>query len=98
MNTIFEVIQKLEALRDSGKLETAEADGMLQQIQTLIDQYNKQAKLLSQMSGINAPFICGGSEDKDEMGLSKTIFVCPAYGLDGFAIYKLSSPYSAPGY
>jgi len=48
--------------------------------------------------GINTPFICGGSEEKDYMGLPKTITVCPAYGLDGFAIYKQTSEYSAPGY
>jgi len=48
--------------------------------------------------GINTPFICGGSEEVDAMGLPKMITVCPAYGLDGFAIYKQTSEYSAPSY
>lgn len=48
--------------------------------------------------GINTPFICGGSEQKDIMGLPDTLLVCPSYGLDGFAIYKKSSEYSAPSY
>jgi hypothetical protein len=48
--------------------------------------------------GINTPFICGGTEEKDAMGLPKMITVCPAYGLDGFAIYERKGEYSAPGY
>ena len=48
--------------------------------------------------GINTPFICGGSEEVDEMGLPTTITVCPAYGCDGFAVYKKATEYSAPGY
>ena len=56
------------------------------------------ATLGARWMGINTPFICGGSDEKDEMGLPKTITVCPAYGLDGFAIYKKTSEYSAPGY
>ena len=43
-------------------------------------------------------FICGEGGDKDSMGLPPKLFVCPAYGLDGFAIYTKSSDYSAPGY
>jgi hypothetical protein len=56
------------------------------------------AKLGHRWLGINTPFICGGSEEKDSMGLPKTLFICPAYGLDGFAIYKMTSEYSAPGW
>ena len=43
-------------------------------------------------------FICGEGGEKDSMDLPKTILVCPAYGLDGFAIYTKTSDYSAPGY
>jgi len=43
-------------------------------------------------------FICGEGGDKDDVGLPKSIFVCPAYGSDGFAVYTKSSDYSAPGY
>jgi len=43
-------------------------------------------------------FICGEAGDKDSMDLPLKILVCPAYGLDGFAIYTKSSDYSAPGY
>lgn len=43
-------------------------------------------------------FICGETGAKDDMGLPEKIMVCPAYGLDGFAIYTKTSGYSAPEY
>ena len=43
-------------------------------------------------------FICGEGGDKDQMGLPQMILVCPAYGLDGMAIYTKTSDYSAPEY
>ena len=43
-------------------------------------------------------FICGEAGEKDEMGLPDYISVCPAYGLDGIAMYKKHKDYTAPGY
>jgi hypothetical protein len=43
-------------------------------------------------------FICGEAGAKDDMGLPEKIMVCPAYGLDGFAMYTKTSDYSAPEY
>ena len=43
-------------------------------------------------------FICGEGGEKDDMGLPEYISVCPAYGLDGFAMYKKHKEYSAPGW
>ena len=43
-------------------------------------------------------FICGETGEKDSMGLPDFISVCPAYGLDGFAMYKKHTDYSAPGW
>lgn len=43
-------------------------------------------------------FICGDGGEADEMGLPEMIMVCPSFGLDGFAIYRKSSEYSAPSY
>jgi hypothetical protein len=43
-------------------------------------------------------FICGEGGEKDSVGLPEKILVCPAYGLDGMAIYTKTSDYSAPGY
>lgn len=43
-------------------------------------------------------FICGEGGEKDAMGLPEKIMICPAYGLDGFAIYTKTSNYSAPEY
>jgi len=41
-------------------------------------------------------FLCGEGGDKDDMGLPKLLFVCPAYGLQGFALYKKDKEYSEP--
>lgn len=43
-------------------------------------------------------FICGDGGDLDEMGLPLKLFVCPSYGLDGFAIYTRTTDYTAPEY
>lgn len=43
-------------------------------------------------------FICGEAGEKDPMGLPEYISVCPAYGSDGFAMYKKYKDYSSPGY
>ena len=41
-------------------------------------------------------FICGEGGEKDEMGLPEFIQVCPSFGLDGMAMYKKHTDYSAP--
>ena len=41
-------------------------------------------------------FICGEGGEKDGMGLPEFIQVCPAFGLDGFAMYKKHTEYSEP--
>ena len=43
-------------------------------------------------------FVCGEVGDKDASGLPEKIMVCPAYGLDGFAVYTKTTDYSAPSY
>lgn len=55
----------------------------------------KHAKA-EQLEGVY--FICGEGGGKDDMGLPEYISVCPAYGLDGMAMYKKHTEYSAPGY
>jgi len=41
-------------------------------------------------------FICGEGGERDSTGLPEMIMVCPAYGLDGFAVYKKTTDCSAP--
>jgi len=43
-------------------------------------------------------FICGESGEKDTRGLPDRVFVCPAYGLDGFQVYKKDGKYRTPGW
>ena len=54
--------------------------------------------LVKKYKGIDHPFICGGSKEKGEDGLPNMIFVAPAMGADGFAIYQKVKDYSAPSY
>ena len=46
----------------------------------------------------NEVFICGVVGERDVMGLPDKLLVCPAEGLDGFAVYTKTTDYSAPGY
>ena len=53
-----------------------------------IYDHDKLAEILSKMEGINAPFICGGSDEVDSLGLPKYITVCPALGSDVTVTYE----------
>ena len=50
----------------------------------------------SQAENTGTFFICGEGGEHDRMGLPEMIMVCPAYGLDGMAIYTKTKDYSAP--
>ena len=43
-------------------------------------------------------FICGEAGEKDTSGLPDKVLICPAYGLDGFQVYKRDGKYSTPGW
>jgi hypothetical protein len=58
----------------------------------------KLRDMLRKLSGRGAPFICGAGTETGKDGLPEMIMVCPSFGLDGFAIYRKSSDYSAPSY
>jgi hypothetical protein len=71
------------------------------------DIIKKQAELITKFRTIvqhakaettGVYFVCGDGGEKDEVGLPEMIMVCPAFGLDGFAMYKKASEYSAPSY
>ena len=53
---------------------------------------------LKRLYGVERPFICGTAGDKGKDHMYEYILVCPAYGADGFAMYKKHKDYSAPGY
>ena len=44
------------------------------------------------------PFICGEAGKNGEDGMPEFYFICPTYGLDGFAVYKKDKDYDAPGW
>ena len=53
---------------------------------------------LKRLYGVERPFICGTAGKVCDDGMAEYILVCPAYGADGFAMYKKHKDYSAPGY
>jgi hypothetical protein len=71
-------------------------------MQDEIDQLKKEnARLVEELKrlyGVDRPFICGTAGKVDADGMNEFILVCPAYGADGFAMYKKHKDYSAPGY
>jgi hypothetical protein len=75
-------------------LELEAYEGELAQLRKVF----KMVRHLSADKLAGVYFICGESGEKDSMGLPEKILVCPAYGLDGFAIYTKTSDYSAPEY
>jgi len=72
-------------------------------IQTVVDTevVKENARMrdeLKALYGVDKPFICGVAGDVQEDKLNEYILVCPAYGADGFAMYKKYKNYSAPEY
>jgi hypothetical protein len=67
-------------------------------IQTIIDENNRLREELSRLYGVDRPFICGTAGEVGKDGMNEFVLVCPAYGADGFALYKKHKDYSAPGY
>ena len=74
-------------------------------VQTIVDELaklqeenNRLREELKRLYGVDRPFICGNTKTIDADGLPRYILVCPAYGADGFAMYKKHKDYSAPGY
>jgi hypothetical protein len=53
---------------------------------------------LKRLYGVDRPFICGVAGEVGNDNMNEYILVCPAYGADGFALYKKHKDYSAPGY
>ena len=67
-------------------------------IEELQARVDKLEQLILKYKGIHNPFICGGSKKTGDDGLPNMIFVAPAMGADGFAIYQKVKDYSAPSY
>ena len=71
-----------------------------EEIAILRDKVQKYERILSKLvPDVSGDFfICGNSEERDEMGLPTKLLICPSWGSDGFAIYTKTTDYSAPEY
>jgi len=72
-------------------------------VQTVVDtevvkENERMREELKALYGVDKPFICGVAGEVQEDKLNEFILVCPAYGADGFAMYKKYKNYSAPEY
>ena len=54
----------------------------------------KHLDMAERLGGIY--FICGEGGEKDTNGLPESIYICPAYGVDWFQVYKKTDLESAP--
>jgi hypothetical protein len=81
---------------------TDNTENMITQLTLERDQLKQRCEKLSNILAKIFPeqsshyFICGEAGEKDQSGLPLYLLVCPQYGLDGFATYKLDREYSAP--
>lgn len=64
----------------------------------LAEENAKLKEELKRLYGVDRPFICGDVGELDSAGLRDFYLIAPAYGADGFAIYKKHKDYSAPEY
>jgi hypothetical protein len=70
----------------------------MDEIEQLRKENARLVEELKRLYGVDRPFICGTVGIVGEDGMNEFILVCPAYGADGFAMYKKHKDYSAPGY
>jgi len=78
--------------------EVERFEGELRQLREMNEKFINIFKHANPDKYNGVYFICGEGGEKDGMGLPEKILVCPAYGLDGLAVYTKTSDYSAPGY
>jgi len=74
-------------------LELEAYEGELKQLRKLWTMV-KHMDMAERLGGIY--FICGEGGEKDTNGLPESIYICPAYGVDWFQVYKKTDLESAP--
>jgi len=70
----------------------------MDELEQLRTENAKLKEELQRLYGVDRPFICGTAGEVDADGMKQYVLVCPAYGADGFALYKKHKDYSAPEY
>jgi hypothetical protein len=68
------------------------------ELKELQEEHAFMKETLAKLYGMDKPFICGAGSEVGQDGLPHLLMVCPAFGADGFAIYKKFRDYSSPGY
>ena len=71
---------------------------MTDELESLRKENARLVEELKRLYGVDRPFICGTVGELGADGMNEFILVCPAYGADGFAMYKKHKDLSTPGY
>jgi len=71
---------------------------MEEELEQLKKENARLVEELKRLYGVDRPFICGWAGSAGADGMQEFVLVCPAYGADGFALYKKHKDYSAPEY
>ncbi len=76
-------------------LETESYKGELAELRKLraVVKHNILAERLG-----NTYFICGEGGEKNSSGLPKSIYICPAFGVDWFQVYRRTKTSIGPGW
>jgi hypothetical protein len=70
----------------------------MEEIEQLRKENARLVEELKRLYGVERPFICGQVGEQGPDGMPEFVLVCPAYGSDGFAMYKKHKEYSTPEY
>jgi hypothetical protein len=89
-----DINELIETIEPRASVERQEAIGLIKEEREVIAI---ALRVLKQVIG-RGPFITGTVEETDTMGLHDGYMICPAVGLEGFALYRKSSKYTAPGW
>jgi len=76
-------------------LELEAYEGELKQLRKL-SKILKHEVLAEKLGEIY--FICGEGGEKDDNNLPESIYICPAYGVDWFQVYKKTDTTHGPEY
>jgi hypothetical protein len=68
------------------------------ELEKLRKENTRLTEELKRLYGVDRPFICGTAGEKGQDRMHEYVLVCPAYGADGFAMYKKHKDYSSPSY
>jgi hypothetical protein len=103
-DSMDQYIDELESSCHKMSLEIDELNNKIAELERENSNIKKAAERIANIITTSDPertgamFICGVAGKTCEDKLPEYILICPTYGLDGHAIYKKHTDYTAPGW